>query len=220
MIISLRRHCVFIHIPKCGGESITDVLVRPANGGALLVSKHAGYRRLAPVMGEEMGRFTVFAVVRNPFDQVVSFYEHLRKPAWMSRAEIEAQYPGSNGRLSPPWASALACSVEFPEFVREVYGARPAGAERPNEWWFRDQCSWLTGDDGSLAVHRLLRFESLAGDFARLSEELGLVGALPHLNASRREPGRDGYRSRFDAPTRDLIASRFRASLDRFGYEF
>ena len=138
----------------------------------------------------------------------------------MSRKEIEAQYPGSGGRISPRWACELACSVEFSEFVSQVYGAQPPGLTRPREWWFRDLASWLVRSDGSLAVNRLLRLETLAGDFARLKEDLGLTGALPHLNASRHEASPDDYRGRYDEPTRNLIAARFRRSLDLFGYRF
>lgn len=220
MIISLRRNFVFIHVPKCAGESITDVLLKPVNGGALLVSKHAGIRSLAPVLGDEIQRFLVFAVVRNPFDQAVSFFEHLRKPAWMSRAQLEAQYPGSNGRIIPGWASDLACSVDFPGFAREVYGAHGDPAGRSHEWWFRDIADWVTRADGSLAVDRILRYENLAGDFARLSAELGLTGDLPHLNRSGRAAGASSYRGQYDTVARDLVETRFRASLELFGYQF
>lgn len=47
-----------------------------------------------------------------------------------------------------------------------------------------DQLAYITGPDG-LLVDRVLRFESLAADFAGLAAELGFPGRLPHINASR-----------------------------------
>lgn len=94
-----------------------ELLLDHANGGAPFLRKHSGYSEAERVMGGEIQRFTVFAVVRNPFDQVLSFYEHLRKPPRMAPEEIERQYPGTGGRLLPVWTSESGMRLEFPGFV-------------------------------------------------------------------------------------------------------
>lgn len=220
MIIGFRKSFLFVHIPKCAGESIRELLIRPANAGALLLSKHARYVDAERLLGPDISRFTVFAVVRNPYEQVVSFYDHLRKPLSMSKAELEAQYPGSGGRLSPEWASELAMSCGFPEFVRRAYDDGAIERKLPHIHWMADLCSWLTDSNGSIAAGRVLRHERLASDFAALAAELGLEGRLPWRNASGPKWFRPHYRRRYDEPTRRIIERRFSRTLEHFGYEF
>ena len=93
MILGTRKRFLFVHIPKCAGESITALLLNPLNGGTEWLRKHSTYRDAAQTLGHELKTFTVFTVVRNPFAQVFSFYEHLRKPLWMTAEQIEAHYP-------------------------------------------------------------------------------------------------------------------------------
>lgn len=215
MIISFRKNFLFIHVPKCAGESMTELLLAPANGGGQFLPKHARYAAAERVLGDDIGRFRVFAVVRNPYDQVLSFYEHLRKPLLMDVAAIERQYPGSNGRLLPRWASELAMQVDFAAYVRQVYG----GADGP-AGWMQDCCAWLTDAAGRVAVTRVLRYERLTEDFAAIASDLGLEGELPWRNASRDVSTRRDYRERYDEPTRRIVETCFRPTLDRFGYAF
>lgn len=215
MLIGFRKKFLFIHVPKCAGESITELLVDPANGGGQFLGKHHVYAEAARVMGDDIRRFTVFAVVRNPFDQVVSFYEHLRKPLWMEAAALERQYPGSGGKLMPAWASELAMQHDFPDYVRQVYGQQQAP-----RGMMRDLCAWLTDAEGGFAGIRVLRYEQLAEEFGALSRELGLEGALPWLNASRNALSGIHPRDRYDAVTRRIIEERFSRTLSRFGYAF
>lgn len=220
MIIGFRNRFLFIHVPKCAGESIQRLLLEPANAGGLFLRKHATYLDAERVIGSGIADFLTFAVVRNPFEQVVSFYEHLRKPLRMSVAEIEAQYPGSGGRLLPYWASDLAMASEFAEFVRVAYGEDATERQLPQATWMSDLCTWLSSSDDSIAVRRILRYERLSGDFAALSSELGIEGTLPWLNASGPPDGRRSYRQRYDAESRRIVETRFARTLERFGYDF
>lgn len=220
MIIGFRKQFLFVHIPKCAGESIQELLLEVPNAGGLFLRKHARYVDAERVLGPEIARFTAFAVVRNPYEQVVSFYDHLRKPLRMSKEQLDAQYPGSGGRLLPYWASDLAMGSEFPEFVRGAYGDDAAERQLPQAWWLADLCSWLTDSTGSIAVNRVLRHERLGDDFAMLARDLGLEGELPWRNASGPVDRRREYRSRYDQSTRKIVQGRFSRTLEQFGYEF
>lgn len=218
MIIGFRKKFLFVHIPKCAGDSVRELLLDPTNGGGPFLRKHSGYSEAERVMGGEIQRFTVFAVVRNPFDQVLSFYEHLRKPLRMTPEEIERQYPGTGGRLLPIWASELAMRLEFPDFVREVYAADSGEGRQAS--WFGDLLSWLRSADGNLAPVRILRFEALQNDILNLAGELGLAGELPWRNASRAQQEAVRYSERYDSASRRIIETRFAPTLERFGYSF
>lgn len=79
-----------------------------------------------------------------------------------------------------------------------------------------NQLEYVSGPDG-LLVDRVLRFESLAGDFAALAAELGFPGRLPHLNASSRDRP---YREWYTPATREVVARRFARDCEAFGYTF
>jgi hypothetical protein len=217
MVIGYRRRFLFIHVPKCAGESIAAILRHEANGGARLGRKHATWSDAKAILGEDLASFTTLAAVRNPFDQVVSFYEHLRKPLVMDAAAIERQFPGSGGRITPVWASELAIGLDFPAWVRRVYASEGPEADRRI---FADLGRWIDGADGRIAVQRVLRFERLADDWADTARALGLQGDLPHENASMRDRGPYAYRVRYDAATRAIVERHFAATLAAFSYAF
>jgi hypothetical protein len=215
MIIGFRPKFLFVHIPKCAGESLSALLLSAANGGGQFLRKHSRWVEASRVIREEMADFTSFAVVRNPFAQAYSFYEHLRKPLRMTVAEIETQYPGSRGRILPHWASLIAMRTPFPEYVQQVY-ANPAGPD----FWFQDLMAWITDAEGAVSVPHLLRHENLRHEFPRLAHALGLVGDLPWLNAADSGGKVRDYRALYDADSRALIETRFASTLNHFGYAF
>lgn len=215
MVLGSRKRFLFIHVPKCGGDSIREVLTRPGNGGVHFLRKHGTFAQATAELGDGIAGLCAFSVVRNPFAQVLSFYEHLRKPLSMSASDIERQYPGSGGRLFPFAESQLAMQVEFGEFVRRVYGA--PGGPKPV---FADQCSFLGDGIGAAGVGRILRFERLHEDFVALAEELGIEGELPWRNASAAPRGAHAYRDRYEPDVRSIVERHFRPTLERFGYCF
>lgn len=218
MVISHQQKLLFIHIPKCAGESITEWLLAPQNGGTLFLRKHDRYADAERVMGGELNGYLTFSVVRNPFEQVLSFYEHLRKPLHVSREDLERQYPGSDGRLAPQWASRMAMEMDFPDYVRTVYAASSRQAR--NAAWFDDMLTFLSGIDGRPAVSLILRFENLLEDIGRLAADTGLLGQLPVRNASTTPRTGNAYQARYDGPSRRIIEAWFAPTLQRFGYCF
>ena len=147
MIISFKKKILFIHIPKCAGESITELLLEENNCGGQFLQKHSIYSQAERILGEEITRFTSFAVIRNPYEQVFSFYEHLRKPKFMDLSLLERQYPGSGGKLQPRLASDLAVKCDFPDYVRQLYTDTPQ-----LHVWMRDLCEWLRNIEGNIMV--------------------------------------------------------------------
>ncbi|MBU3682908.1 MAG: hypothetical protein FGM39_02615 [Phycisphaerales bacterium] len=222
MVIGERLGFLFIHVPKCAGESIRELLLAPANGGRDFLGKHSTYEAALLRLGGSLASLESFAVVRNPFEQVLSFYEHLRKPLFVPHEALERQYPGSAGLLHPEWACELAMREDFPAFVRQAYGmslpaSAPPGAGRN---LLRDSCAWMTGPDACISVRRVLRFERLAEGFDRLSGDLGLSGTLPHLNAAHNAADTRSYRARYDEPAREVVERHFARTLREFGYRF
>ncbi len=73
--------------------------------------------------------------------------------------------------------------------------------------------------DGRVVVHKVLRYEHLAGDLIALAHERGLkLPELPHAKGNLRPDG--GYRDYYTPETRDLVASWYRNEIEAFGYDF
>ena len=136
------------------------------------------------------------AVIRNPWDLVVSHYfsPHRGAVDWNRDAFVRCI------EGCPP----LRHYIKENRFLDRVR-TRVRG-------WLGAPGSGLDGD-----LDMLLRFEHLDEDFAVLCERLRIPHQpLPRVNASRRKP----YPSYYDDETRDMVRRKFREEVDFGGYRF
>ncbi|MDE2480921.1 MAG: sulfotransferase family 2 domain-containing protein [bacterium] len=205
-MISHRHRCIFIHIPKCGGTSIEDVLWPDPRTEAELwmgfVSPlHNAYQTgglqhlTAPLVRRVVGETTFasyyrFAVIRNPWDRAVSQFVFMRRRPDL-RAYLGVTEDGS-----------------FKHYLERL-------SEREHVQWM-PQWRFLYDDDGSLLVEDVLRFERLEEDAARVFRRLGVDAALPHAKRGEREP----LASYYDDDAREMVARIYAEDIRRFGYRF
>lgn len=207
-MISHRLRCIFVHIPKTGGTSIEDVIwpgerteaelwagfVTPMRNryqtGGL---QHLLARQIRTEVGETLfASYFKFAIVRNPWDKIVSQY------AYMQRRPDLRQYIG------------LREDAPLDDYLDRI-------AVSDHVQWMPQLC-FVKDDDGTDLVDVIGRYETLAADAARIFDRLGLPGPdLPHLNRSERDPDYRGY---FNAQTRATVARLYGADIDHFGYRF
>jgi tetratricopeptide (TPR) repeat protein len=197
---SHRYRSIFIHIPKNGGTSIKRVLDLPGGG-------HRTWRHYATRYPNIWQAYRSFAVVRNPWDRAVSAYHHARMK--------ESYWHNEQTGLHPDYLALRDKS--FAECVSILYHQR----ERLRHDSWLSQSEYVVdveSPERPIMVGRILRYESLAEDFAALCRELGVPAAdLPVENTSKRS--RD-YRSYYDDDTRRMLAEVYRADIERFGYAF
>ena len=189
MFLSKNPGIVFVHIYKNAGTSIRRSLLRagiPDQTGDFGLPNHATASEIIAGIGQDEFRQRLsFAVVRNPWDWQVSLYRYvLEKPNHHQHEMIRG----------------------FGDFETYI------------DWRCREevrlQKSFVTDDSGSILVDRILKFENLGEEFAKLCDELDVRVDLPHLNASRRGQWQDCY----DERTFQLIKRTFAADIDMFGY--
>lgn len=210
MLLSLEKKFLFIHIPKTAGTSIRRVLapwcVKPAHNQYRRLLSHlpvpedpekawlrihdtARWARLK-LPREVFDNSLKFAVVRNPYDYAVSYYEFQRgNPASSRHAKAQGE--------------------DFPAFLERM--------ERKNRIKGIRQSEWVTDRSGRIIVDRILHFERLDTEFPALLEDLGIADAspLPRVNTTQRED----YRSYYDRATRQLATELFLRDLALFGYD-
>lgn len=199
---------VFVHISKNAGTSIV------ATAGEQIVN--AGHRTAARWMADHGSSHPMFAVLRHPFDRVLSEY-HYRRNRWTSG---EANPHLANLHLPfDEWVSATLGDGEFRTrsfFERTGVPFNEGNMVNDQLIWFIPQVEWVTDADAQLLVGDLLRFEQLADDWSAFCAKHGIDVALQHANQSPRPIGFEQVTS---PHTRELIHCHYRADFERFGYE-
>jgi hypothetical protein len=178
----------FVHINKTAGSSIEQALG--------LRFRHRTAREFIGEIGlDEWRRQFTFAVVRNPWDRVVSHYSY----------RVSTDQTGMGGGV-----------ISFTDWVREAYGRNnPLYYDKPR--MFMPQRDWLCDDGGVLVVDYVARFENLQADFDEVCRRIGRPPVrLPHLKKS----SHGDYRALHDAESRAIVARWFEADIREFGYSF
>jgi hypothetical protein len=200
---------VFIHVSKNAGNSIA------AAAGVRIVN--AGHRTAASWVRENGGGSPMFAVVRNPFDRVVSEYSFRRRR--YERGETNPHLANLDKSFEE-WTIATFRDGEFR--TRAFFEDRGIAFNQRNMvdgclLWFVPQVRWLGDDRGKLLPMEILRFEDLESDWAAFARMYGIPTALPRRNPSARAPD---YREYYSDMTRALVGEYYREDLEAFGYEF
>ncbi|HEY0973364.1 MAG TPA: sulfotransferase family 2 domain-containing protein [Solimonas sp.] len=235
---------LFVHLPKTGGESIVEVLA--AHG--LLGPKHVTWREFSlsqPALARQ--RPLVACFVRNPWDQALSLYSHLRKPKYLTREAISQhpEYFTAGGYLHPEAVSRSACEEAFPAWVARWYRQRrrhPVLAklerwpslraalkrEAPrDDGWYRHY-----RDDADKYLLPYLEWISAPGgdvraDFIGRFESLreDFAALMTRLGIGGELPHlnrsqRAHYHDAYDSASRQLIADYYAPEIARFGYRY
>lgn len=190
--------CIFIHIPKCAGISVSRGLF------GTLAGTHNSIKTFQLVYTkEELRRYFKFTFVRNPWDRLHSAFTFLRKGGFT--AEDKA------------WSEAnISRFDDFGQFVKEW--VTPANV---NSWQhFKPQYRFITDPAGSMPIDYLGYFENLSVDFRHVANILGIETDLPHHNNAQSKHDRQPYQEFYDAETRAIVASVYQRDIELLGYDF
>jgi hypothetical protein len=218
-MISHHDKCIFVHIPKCAGQSIETfflerlglswedravLLLRPNDRVSLgpprlahlLARDYVEKKWISPEIFSDYYKFTV---VRNPWSRAVSLYRFL----------------GQDKKIS------------FSSFVK---GQLSIGVNE-RQWFLRPQLDYVTESKGAVIVDFVARMETLGRDFSLISQALGIEsGVLQKVNASGRPKTRlfnnpfikshDNWRKYYSADLVKIVGTLYECDIDNFGYAF
>lgn len=175
-MISHQHKCIFVHVPKCGGQSIEhmflgDLGLTWETRGPLLLRPNE-YSGLGPprlahltaleyvkyhyVSRELFEQYYKFSVVRNPFDRVKSLYRYL----------------------------GYSDAVTFNQFVcRHLVDIVENKTEQ--YWFVRPQAEFIYDEEDRLLVDGVFKLERLDQDVTALFARVFLRDqTIPHVNKS------------------------------------
>lgn len=221
MIFHPDKNYLFVHIQKTGGTSISEALTKHA-GATLISPPHLQLQALA-FSGQ---RPFIFAVVRNPWDRIVSWYEMMKRKNIHNDFSKYLLEPSSNGS-----------EVSFSEFIRRTaivkeqslpecsYSNFDALKRNESIGYLKslsfNQLDYLTDHEGKISYDEIIRFEDLSSGFCKV-----LRPFHPNINADwlmrlNSNPASKNYRDYF-LNTADCkwVATLYERDIECFKFVF
>lgn len=183
------RKVIFIHINKTGGTSIAHLIGLPHK-------MHLSAQEIINIIGKkEWESAFKFAVVRNPWDKVVSHYKY---------------------RVLTNQTEMNTNPISFKNWIKCTYGVEKDNFYYDNPKMFQTQVDWLKDDQNKICIDRILKFENLKSDFKEVANIIGVNKQLPHLNQTIKT----NYKEYYDEETMEIVSNWFSEDIKLFGYTF
>ena len=192
MIICDSHNFIFIHIPRTGGTSITELceILQLNIEKAFWQHTHAGSEESAEIPFHE---YTTFSFVRNPWDRIYSWY---------------ALFDKFNPRKEQETFSFEKFLVNYPRIARN-YGF-------DKDFSF-NQVDYLRNGKGEFVTDFIGKYETYEQDVIHIFQKLGIeVTHIHRANATNYPP----YQTQYSDTTKKLVAELCAEDIEYFGYEF
>jgi hypothetical protein len=214
VIVSHRHRFIFLKTRKTAGTSLELALARVCGPDDVITSlnpRDEEARRAQGLPGPQN-------VESPPLHRKA--FNHM--PARMAREAVGAEVWDGYYRFAierNPWDAVVSAyywsfrESEAPPFEEWVVDGDQVDNLAKNAGIYRLQ--------GEIAVHRVIRYESLDAEVAEVWAHLGLPGTpdLPHAKSGTRPRDAD-YRSMYSDRSRSRVAAAFERTITDLGYEF
>lgn len=209
-MISHQHKCIFIHIPKCGGSSIENIIwpnQEDRNEKNLWMGFISKYRNkyqtgglqhlLAKQIREEVGEtvfseYFKFSMVRNPWDKAISQFFYMKQ-----RKDLR-EYIGMN------------VDDEFKKYLNLI--------QKKSHVQWKSQYFFLENEHGECLVDFIGRFENFDAEVSDVLKKIPITlpDEIPHVNKT----DRTHYRDYYDAESEEMIRKMYHLDITKFGYDF
>lgn len=211
MPISHKHKCIFVHIPKTGGVSITTALGicgtqidrnrfdNTLNENILfgfngkIYYQHLLLREIKKIVERYIfNSYFKFAFVRNPYSRIVSEY--------LYRKNINQRF----------------INTTFREFIiNYLIPNNKKKLKDDKDRHSKPQYKFITDNKGKIEVDFVGRFENIDEDFEMIKKILGLNVDLHILNKS----GNQLYEKYYDEETKKIVGRIYQKDFQIFGYD-
>lgn len=189
---------IFIHVPKAAGNALMKTLFGVAATG------HDPLRRYCSYNSEKFKHYYKFAVVRNPYDRLVSSFFYLKQ--------------GGIGFFDNDFAESYLNDVDtFEEFVKRL-GSDGKFRSAIMSWvHFVPQLDFITLDGSNVAVDRVIKLENIDLEMSDLCRELGIPPVkMIKDNMSQRK----SYKTYYTPELISIVSSLYKEDLAELNYVF
>jgi len=192
MALSDKYNILFIHIPKNAGTALID---------GLGLSPHGHYSwRNHPRFNYN---YYKFAIVRNPWDRVVSAYEFAKmdKSYWHSK-DNQTKHPDYD----------LCQTLTFKECV-ELLLKNPSKLK--HQGWGSQH--FYVAKEEKIMVDSILKMENLDKELKEMFVKLN-INKIPYIPKSNTSTRTLDYKKYYDEETKQIIAEKYKKDIKLFNY--
>lgn len=182
---------VYVHIPKCAGNTVKSVL-------NISNHDHGGIDQ------KYISDYFKFTFVRNPWDRFISAYEYIKGGGW------KQMNPDQD--WDKPYCDVLNSFNSLKEFARrpEVWTGM---------MHFRPQFDFVTIDKKTDCLDFIGRVENLGNDLKFICEQIGCkYNHLPHINKSKKS--HQHYKNYYDDELKNIVDTVYSKDIEYFKYNF
>ena len=190
-----RNSCIFIHVPKAAGTSISHAIYGKNMG-------HYSALFYRDISKRQFEKYFSFAVVRNPWERVVSAYEFVRQNGTdLVRPNHDDDFSNDEFASFETFVTQWLCRVKLSE----------------KDTVFQPQYEFICDTAGEVIVDYVGKIEQLDVTLEYVSAQLGRVISVDWLNKSSRK---GLYRDYYSDETREIVRDVYSRDITMFGYEF
>lgn len=191
------HRCIFVHIPKCAGISISRSLF-----GENFDATHRSLNEYLKILGpRKFKSYFKFTVVRNPYDRLVSAYCFLKK--------------GGMNEQDKNWAEKnLSPYDDFDTFVKKWVNQKNI----QTQIHFHPQSSFICLQKNQPGMDFIGYYENLEADFQHVCQKLNFNSTLLAMNRNSTK-GKD-FREYYTDETRAIVADVYADDIKVLGYDF
>ncbi len=197
MIVCDTLQCIFMHINKTAGQSITLALQPYSLTRSTYFSGdrakdalpsyrptyyyHMNAKEIREILGhKKFNNYFKFTIVRNPWDKMVSMYFYNK-----------------------------ANNLSFTDWVCQTANIQP------NHRFNSSQLLWIS-DNGTILMDYIARYENMKTEWQNICDHLGVNIDLPWINKSNQSC----YQKHYNDESREIVEKLFAPDAEYFGYEF
>jgi chondroitin 4-sulfotransferase 11 len=189
MTISEQYNCIFVHIPKCGGTSINNIL-DPASTKATCACKrgqvmnnheHASAIVIKNTKSAIFDTFFKFAFVRNPYDKLISEY------FW----------------------TGMHKTMSFDRFIDSLPVLMNGGNSH-----YKEQYKFVCDQDNNLLIPNIYKYEDYENAINTVSDILHITTKITKYNTTKHET----YDKYFTPELYKTVNKLYEKDFQMFGY--
>jgi len=205
-VISHRYKLIFIHIPKTGGSSLAcpgykGVLLPYLGETDIVHGSHPSARILKKKFPDVWNDYYKFAVVRNPWERLVSSYFYFLGK--IVGKDFDKKKETELGKK-------IAAFQNFDDFCRSLN-------HLPLDTHFSSQLDFITDEDENVIMDKVCRLETITEDFAAVCSETG----LPDISLPVKRRTRHAHYSHYYTDEGiENVRRHYSRDIDFFGYEY